>query len=95
MKKIVMVFGFWFIMAGIAFADYTVKLENEVGTTIKTFTVTTTQVQHLQKYASNNGTTVMALFDDTISTWIRNAILINKSVWIRNNESYIEGEAKN
>jgi len=95
MKKIVMVVGFWFIMTGIAFADYTVELKNEVGTVIKTYTVTTSQVQHLQKYASNNSTTVLSMFEDIMSTWIQNTTLINKAIWIRNNDTYIEGQAKN
>lgn len=77
-----------------AFADYTLDLKNDAGTVIKTYTITTNQVAHLQKHATNRNITILSLFETAIRRLITSAKVDTKSSWIMNNESYIEEQSR-
>ena len=94
MKKIMMVLAMVLFMAGTALADYTVDLKNESGVVIRTYIITTNQIAHLQKKATRDNTTVIKLFEGTISDLIMSAKATNAAMWRRANEAYIEAQSR-
>ena len=92
MKKII-VFAI-LLLATPAFADYTLDLKNEGGTVIKTYTITTNQVTHLQKVADRDGISVLTLFEDSLRSLVVGATLTNMRVWRRANEAYVEEQSR-
>lgn len=81
-------------MAGTAHADYTVELKNDVGTVIKSYTITTNQVAHLQKKASRDEVSVIKQFENAITGLVSNAKIENKIHWQRDNDIYIEEQSR-
>ena len=81
-------------MATWAQADYTVELKNDVGAVIKTYTVTTNQVAHLQKKATRDGVSVIEQFENAIKDLIFSAQAENKVHWRRANDAYIEEQSR-
>ena len=82
------------LMAATAHADYTVELKNESGTVIKSYNITTNQVDHLQKKASRDNVSIIKQFENAIIGLIFNAKAENKIYWQRANESYIEEQSR-
>ena len=81
-------------MAVTAHADYAVELKNESGTILKSYTITTNQVAHLQKKASRDEVSVIKQFENAIISLIFNAKIENKMYWQRDNEVYIEEQSR-
>ena len=90
---LILVIAFMF-MAGTAYADYTVELKNESGTIIKSYTITTNQVAHLQKKASRDEVSVIKQFENAIMGLVFNAKIENKMYWQRDNDTYIEEQSR-
>ena len=94
MKKLLIVMILVLFTTTPALADYTIELKNESDVVIKTYTVTTDQVTHLQKVATRNGTTVIVLLENTIKNLILSAKINNMSEWRKDNEAYIEEQSR-
>ena len=81
-------------MATSAHADYTLDLKNSGGTVIKTYTITTNQVAHIQKAADAAGVSILTHFENALKGLINNSTMYNKAIWIRNNEASIEEQSR-
>ena len=92
MKKIIILLILF--VASPAFADYTIELKNESDTIIRTYTITTNQVLHLQKAAAVTNTNVIDQFENAIYNLIVMAKSINKSMWLNNNGAYVEEQSR-
>ena len=94
MKKIMVMVMIVLFMVAPAFADYTIELKNEGGSVLKIYTIPNTQVAHLQKAATNTGTSVLDQLEKAIMQLIRRATEYNLSAWRRDNEAYIEEQSR-
>lgn len=81
-------------MATQAHADFTVELKNDVGTVIKTYTVTTNEVAHLQKRAARDGVSVITQFGKGLENLISSAQAENRAYWLRENAATIEEQSR-
>ena len=77
-----------------AFADYTIDLKNESGTVIRTYTVTTNQVAHLQKFATVTGKSVIDQVKEAVLDIITHAKFANKARWQEANDSYVDEQSR-
>jgi hypothetical protein len=77
-----------------AFADYTIDLKDENNDIVKTYTVTTEQVQHLQKVASVTGKSVINQIKEAILDIVSQARVSNKARWQADNDAYIDGQSR-
>lgn len=77
-----------------AFADYTLDLKNSGGTVIKTYTITTNQVAHIQKAADNKGITILKHFEGALNSLVESSTVSNKINWIRNNNTFVEEQSR-
>ena len=82
------------LMAGTAYADYSIVLKNEGGATLKTYIITTNQVAHLQKKATRTGITVLQQFETAVARIVQQARRSNESSWIMDNEASIEEQSR-
>lgn len=64
-----------------SFADYTVDIKNESGTVIKTYSVTTAQVEHLQKVETRTSKTVLNQFKEAFLDLISKAEESNEAAY--------------
>ena len=71
-----------------------IDLKNDSGTVIRTYTITTNQVLHLQKAATTTNTNVIDQFENAISNLIVMAKSINKSMWLGDNGAYVEEQSR-
>jgi len=92
MKKLILLLILFFTTP--AFADYTIDLKNGSGVVIKTYTVTSNQVSHLQKKATRTGESVIKQFESAIASIIRYAKAENAKVWRDANGAYIEEQSR-
>lgn len=82
------------LMVGTAHADYSIVLKNEGGSTLKTYTITTNQVAHLQKKAARTGIPILQQFEIAIARLVLGARRSNESAWIMDNEADIEEQSR-
>lgn len=76
------------LVATPVFADYTVDIKNESGDVIKTYIVTTAQVEHLQKVAGRpGGKSVLNQFKEAILDLISNAERTNEAIYNAENSA--------
>jgi len=95
MKKVILIISVFFMFSvAPALADYTIELKNEGGSVLKTYTITTSQVQHLQKAATLSGKSVINQIKEAILDVITQAKASNKARWRADNDAYIDEQSK-
>lgn len=92
MKKLII--ALILLVATPAFADYTIELKNDVGGVIKTYTITTNQVAHIQKVATRTGISVINQFESAVLGLVKGAEATNAAMWKRENAVYIEEQSR-
>lgn len=81
-------------MATQVHADYTLDLKNSEDTVIKTYTITTNQIAHIQKAADASNVSIIKYFEESLQSLVINSILLNKARWGRANDAYIEEQSR-
>ena len=79
MKYLIITVTLFLLMSATVYADYTIEIKNESNVVIKTYIITTTQVQHMQKLANTEGPSVLKQFETALNNIVTRAIVINKA----------------
>ena len=94
MKKIILSIIFMIVMTTQAHADYYIDLRNESGTVLHTYTVTTAEVEHMQKNADVQKRNLILKFGDMIRNFVYIESETNKERWRENNAAFVDAEAR-